>query len=74
MNKIFGCLSLFLTPFAIAMQPLDDQSLSTATGQDGLNIGVNVSKIEFKQISVIDSDGWDTQSAAATEYRGRAGL
>lgn len=74
MNKILGCLSLFLTPFAIAMQPLDDQSLSTATGQDGLNIGVNVSKIEFKQISVIDSDGWDTKTVAATEYRGRAAL
>ncbi|ENX34480.1 hypothetical protein F889_01762 [Acinetobacter colistiniresistens] len=74
MNKIIGCLSLLLTPFAMAMQPLDDQSLSTATGQNGLNIGVNVSKIEFKQISVIDSDGWDIKNVAATEYRGRAGL
>ncbi|USA51889.1 pilus assembly protein FilA [Acinetobacter sp. C32I] len=74
MNKIIGCLSLLLTPFAMAMQPLDDQSLSTTTGQDGLNIGVNVSKVEFKQISVVDSDGWDTKNAAASEYRGRAGL
>ncbi|MCH7296231.1 DUF6160 family protein [Acinetobacter higginsii] len=74
MNKIIGCLSLLLSPFAMAMQPLDDQSLSTATGQDGLNIGVNVSKIEFKQISVVDSDGWGTKNTPATEYGGRAGL
>lgn len=75
MNKILGSLSLLLlSPMAMAMQPLDDQSLSTATGQDGINIGVNVSKIEFQQVSVIDPDGWDTKTVAATEYRGRAAL
>lgn len=74
MNKIIGCLSLLLSPFAIAMQPLDDQSLSVATGQDGLNIGVNVSKVEFKQIAIIDTDGWDANNVNATEYRGRGAL
>lgn len=73
-NNILGCLFMLLSPLTMAMQPMDDQSLSTATGQDGLNIGVNVSKVEFKQISIIDSDGWDTKSAVATEYRGRSGL
>ena len=73
-NKMLGCLTLFFSPLVIAMQPMDDQSLASTTGQDGINIGVNVSKIEFQQVSVIDPDGWDTKTVAATEYRGRAAL
>ena len=47
-NKKLGCLSLLLfTPVAMAMQPLDDQSLSAMTGQDGLTVSVNISKIDF---------------------------
>ena len=73
-NKMLGCLTLFFSPLVIAMQPMDDQSLASTTGQDGINIGVNVSKIEFQQVSVIDPDGWDTKTVAATEYRGKAAL
>ena len=74
-NGKMGCLSLLLlSPLTMAMQPMDDQSLASTTGQDGINIGVNVSKIEFQQVSVIDPDGWDTKTVAATEYRGRAAL
>lgn len=73
-NKMLGCLTLFFSPLVIAMQPMDDQSLSVATGQDGLNINVTTPSIEFKQMAVIDPDGWDTKTVAATEYRGRAAL
>ena len=48
------------------MQPLDDQSLSGATAQDGLNIGVHVSKIDFNQIAIIDTDGFTNSSASLT--------
>ena len=66
-NKKLGCLSLLLfTPMAMAMQPLDDQSLSGATAQDGLNIGVHVSKIDFNQIAIIDTDGFTNSSASLT--------
>ena len=66
-NKKIGCLALLLfSPFASAMQPLDDQSLSGATAQDGLNIGVHVSKIDFNQIAIIDSDGFTNSSASLT--------
>ena len=42
MNKKLGYVSLLLlSPFTMAMQPMDDQSLSLATGQDGLSITIN---------------------------------
>lgn len=63
-NKKIGCLSLLLfTPMAMAMQPLDDQSLSAMTGQDGLTVSVNISKIDFKQAAIIDNDGFSNPDA-----------
>lgn len=63
-NKKLGCLSLLLfTPVAMAMQPLDDQSLSATTGQDGLTVSVNISKIDFKQAAIIDNDGFSNPDA-----------
>lgn len=63
-NKKLGCLSLLLfTPMAMAMQPLDDQSLSAMTGQDGLTVSVNISKIDFKQVAIIDNDGFSNPDA-----------
>ncbi|ENU26004.1 DUF6160 family protein [Acinetobacter modestus] len=66
-NKKLGCFTLLLlfTPFTMAMQPLDDQSLSIATGQDGLNIGVQLSKIDFNQIAIIDTDGFAKKGETA---------
>ena len=66
-NKKLGCLSLLLllSPVTMAMQPLDDQSLSATTGQDGLSIGVNISKIDFDQIAIIDKDGFAKKGETA---------
>lgn len=67
-NKKLGCLSLLcISPLALAMQPMDDQSLSAMTGQDGLTIGVE-SNIQFNQLAMIDNDG------LTTDYTNRAGL
>ena len=70
-NKKIGYLSLLLlSPLTMAMQPMDDQSLATTTGQDGINIGVNISKIEFTQAALIDNDAFGltpTQIAALPE-------
>ena len=63
-NKKLGCLSLLLfTPMAMAMQPLDDKSLSAMTGQDGLTVSVNISKFDFKQAAIIDNDGFSNPDA-----------
>ena len=70
-NKILGCISLFcFAPLTLAMQPMDDQSLSATTGQDGISIGVGVNKVEFKQVALIDKDG----IAASTTYNNRASM
>ena len=66
-NKKLGCLSLLLlSPMAMAMQPLDDQSLSATTGQDGISVGVNLSKVNFNQAAIIDTDGFTTTALGST--------
>lgn len=65
-NKKLGCLSLLLlSPVTMAMQPLDDQSLSATTGQDGLSVGVHISKIDFDHVAIIDTDGFGTSTNRA---------
>lgn len=77
-NKKLGCLSLLLlSPYSIAMQPMDDQSLATMTGQDGLTIQAQAN-VEFKQLSMIDNDGLSYGSGSSLytspDYTKRAGL
>jgi hypothetical protein len=52
------------------MQPLDDQSPSATTGQDGI-IGIGINKVQFNQVSLIDTNGYGAQ---ATSYANRASL
>ncbi|WP_436898994.1 DUF6160 family protein [Acinetobacter gyllenbergii] len=73
-NKKFGCLSLLLlSPLSMAMQPMDDQSLSAMTGQDGLTIGVQAN-IQFDQMAIIDNDGLSYGGYTSPSYTNRAGL
>lgn len=68
-NKKLVCVTFLLfSPLTMAMQPMDDQSLSATTGQDGLTIGVQ-SNVQFNQMAIIDNDGLPTGG-----YTGRAGL
>jgi hypothetical protein len=60
-NNKLGCISLLiLSPVAMAMQPLDDQGLSQTTGQAGIDVGINISKVQINQLSIIDRDGLGT--------------
>lgn len=73
-NKKLGCLSLLLlSPLTMAMQPMDDQSLSATTGQDGLTIGVQAN-VQFNQMAIIDNDGLSYTGYTAPSYANRAGL
>ncbi|ENU92596.1 hypothetical protein F971_01579 [Acinetobacter vivianii] len=73
-NKKLACLSLlFLSPVSMAMQPMDDQSLSAMTGQDGLTIGVQAN-VQFNQMAIIDNDGLSYGGYTAPSYTNRAGL
>ncbi len=60
-NKKLGCISLLMiSPFTMAMQPMDDQNLSETTGQSGMSVGVGVSQVQINQLSIIDRDGLGT--------------
>lgn len=75
-NKMVLVAYLYMSSsisMVMAMQPLDDQSLSTTTGQDGINIGISTNKIDFDQISLIDTDGINSQ-IAGKDYTNKAAL
>lgn len=57
-NKLYllGVMCLPLN-VAWALEPLDDQTLSSTTGQDGINIGVTLPKVDVGQVALIDKDG-----------------
>lgn len=70
-KKILGFLSLVLiSPISLAMQPLDDQALSKTTGQDGINIGVQVNNVQVSQVAIIDNNGL----SSGTNYKNKSSL
>ncbi|MDO7220061.1 DUF6160 family protein [Acinetobacter nosocomialis] len=69
-NKNIACWLLFASSSSVfAMQPLDDQSLSATTGQNGLTLGIQADKVKFNQVALIDTNG-----IASTSYNSKAGL
>ncbi|MCA4815466.1 putative pilus system protein FilA [Acinetobacter towneri] len=56
-TKLALVSSIALTTNAMAMQAMDDTALSATTGQDGLSIGIGISKIEIEKLLIHDNDG-----------------
>jgi len=56
-TKLALVSSLAISANAMAMQAMDDASLGATTGQDGLNIGIGISKIEIEKLFIHDNDG-----------------
>ena len=69
-TKLAFFSSMAISANAMAMQAMDDASLSAATGQDGLNIGIGISKIEIGKVFVHDNDGLATTSLGGTSTAG----
>lgn len=69
-TKLALVSSMVISANAMAMQAMDDASLSAATGQDGLNIGIGISKIEIGKVFVHDNDGLATTSLGGTSTAG----
>ncbi|WDZ51896.1 pilus assembly protein FilA [Acinetobacter vivianii] len=59
-TKLVLVSSMAISANAMAMQSMDDAALSAATGQDGLNIGIGISKIEIEKVLIHDNDGLAT--------------
>ncbi|MEJ5038537.1 DUF6160 family protein [Acinetobacter johnsonii] len=69
-TKLALVSSIAISANAMAMQAMDDASLSAATGQDGINIGIGISKIEIGKVFVHDNDGLATTSLGGTSTAG----
>lgn len=70
-NKIVGNMMIICCiSTAYGMNPMDDQSLAATTGQNGLNINVDISKLELNQLTLINTDGMTSQP----NYNAKAGF
>lgn len=59
-TKLALVSSMAISANAMAMQSMDDAALSAATGQDGINLGIGISKIEIDKVLIHDNDGLST--------------
>ena len=76
-TKLALVSSMAISANAMAMQSMDDAALSAATGQDGINIGIGISKIEITKVLVHDNDGLDYTNSSwvgAAPTAGQAGF
>ena len=63
-TKLALVSSLAISANAMAMQAMDDASLGATTGQDGINIGIGISRITIDKMFVHDNDGLSTKDAS----------
>lgn len=65
-TKLALVSSMAISANAMAMQSMDDAALSAATGQDGINIGIGISKIEIEKVLIHDNGGLAPLAAIVT--------
>ena len=63
-TKLALVSSLAISANAMAMQAMDDASLGATTGQDGINIGIGISKIKIEKLFIHDNDGLTLKGTA----------
>ena len=76
-TKLALVSSMAISANAMAMQSMDDAALSAATGQDGINIGIGISKIEIAKVLIHDNDGLNYANSSwsgAAPIAGQAGF
>ena len=72
-TKLALVSSLAISANAMAMQAMDDASLGATTGQDGINIGIGISKIEIEKLFIHDNDGYTAPAGVVAGQAGYAG-
>ena len=66
-TKLALVSSIAISANAMAIQSMDDAALSSTTGQDGLNIGIGISKITIDKLAIHDNDGLQAGSFTGSE-------
>lgn len=69
-TKLALVSSMAISANAMAMQSMDDAALSAATGQDGINIGIGISRIDIEKVLIHDNDGLATAALGGTSTAG----
>lgn len=72
-TKVALVSAVAISSNAMAMQAMDDAALSATTGQDGISIGVGISKIEIGKLHVFDGDGLAAKGTAGDPGFGGTG-
>ncbi|WP_406612819.1 DUF6160 family protein, partial [Acinetobacter schindleri] len=65
-TKLALISSMAISANAMAMQAMDDSALSATTGQDGINIGIGISKITIDKLFIHDNDGLAANGTVGT--------
>ena len=76
-TKLALVSSMAISANAMAMQSMDDAALSATTGQDGINIGLGISKVTIEKVLVHDNDGLNYANSSwvgAAPTSGQAGF
>lgn len=76
-TKLALVSSMAVSANAMAMQSMDDAALSAATGQDGINIGIGISRVTIEKVLVHDNDGLNYANSSwvgAAPTSGQAGF
>ena len=75
--KLFTKLALVsavaVSSNAMAMQAMDDAALSATTGQDGISLGIGISKVDIAKVHVFDGDGLPAAGTAGQAGFGGTG-
>ncbi|WP_180005464.1 MULTISPECIES: DUF6160 family protein [unclassified Acinetobacter] len=69
-TKLALVSSIAFSANAMAMQAMDDAALSSTTGQDGINIGIGISKVEIEKLFIHDNDGLTDTAKGGTSTAG----
>ncbi len=76
-TKLALVSSMAISANAMAMQSMDDAALSAATGQDGINIGLDISRVTIEKVLIHDNDGLNYANSSwsgAAPTTGQAGF
>ena len=76
-TKLALVSSMAISANAMAMQSMDDAALSATTGQDGINIGLGISRVTIEKVLVHDNDGLNYANSSwvgAAPTAGQAGF
>ena len=76
-TKLALVSSMAISANAMAMQSMDDAALSATTGQDGINIGLGISRVTIGKVLIHDNDGLNYANSSwsgAAPVAGQAGF